>query len=298
MEDEPRLPPELERAIFELVAISWPVFIPNLLLVASRVRYWVHPLLHRTLTINAPTIPGLPPSSVATFTHIQQTHPELLRGVKNLMILHLDTIETDTILSACPNVQNLYILLPGRPAVQRRTALDAMPLRHLYCELDDIGIVSNKDIFSSTLFGGLTHLELYDIEDEEEYWTGLAALPRLTHLAFDTFATYLAARYKEVLERKKDLKALIVLRRPSARHAQITVEDKRFVMMPLENYTRDWQCGVLYGDDFWARADKFIAGRIAGLPPPDAQYPFYLSEDGSADPLPSPTFDRSNLRFI
>ncbi|KAJ7651393.1 hypothetical protein FB45DRAFT_1051127 [Roridomyces roridus] len=283
MEDEPRLPPELERAIFELIAISWPVSIPNLLLVASRgpptaLSHPNHQQIHDTwITI----------LQRRKFTHIQQTHPELLMGVQNLMLLELDTKESHTIVSACPNVQNLCILLPGLAAVQRRTALEVMPLRHLYCQLDDLGIFSNKDIFLSPLFAGITHMELYDLDDEDEYWTGLAALPRLTHLAFDAFTASLTARYKELLKVKTGLKALIVLRRLLARHPQIRVEDKRFVMMPLEDYTRDWQCGILYGNDFWARAEAFIAGRMAGLPPPDAEYPFYLSKDGSVDPLPS-----------
>jgi hypothetical protein len=38
--NSPILPPELERGIFEICAISRPVSIPNLMLVAQRVKEW------------------------------------------------------------------------------------------------------------------------------------------------------------------------------------------------------------------------------------------------------------------
>ncbi|KAJ7651379.1 hypothetical protein FB45DRAFT_1018727 [Roridomyces roridus] len=309
MQDEPRLPPELERLIFESVAISWPAYITNLLLVASRVREWIYPILYRTLVINAPTIAGLPSSntSVAKFQHIQRTQPSVPSRVKNLMLVRLDGRETDAILSACPNVQNLYLFHPGEPAqavrgywstaldilygrpaaVERRAALDVMPLRRLYCDLEDLGIPS--DVFSSALFANITHLQLndmsIDIDDDEDEddcrWKGLAALPRLTHLAFTIFAVALLPRLESVLARRKDLRALIVLRPPSwmDQYPGSIVEDQRFVMMmPLEDPTGDWQCGIVHEEDFWACADRFITGRMAGVPPIYTQFPFYLAE--------------------
>jgi hypothetical protein len=38
--EHPILPLELERLIFELSALSWPLSVPNLMLVAWRVKQW------------------------------------------------------------------------------------------------------------------------------------------------------------------------------------------------------------------------------------------------------------------
>nr|GAT58603.1 predicted protein [Mycena chlorophos] len=53
---EPRLPPELERVIFERAAIGSPkTMVPVLCLVAWRVKKWVAPILARTIVFRAPT---------------------------------------------------------------------------------------------------------------------------------------------------------------------------------------------------------------------------------------------------
>ncbi|KAJ7461189.1 hypothetical protein FB451DRAFT_1405047 [Mycena latifolia] len=46
----PALPLDLERHIFEITALSRPVLIPRLMLVAWRVKEWAEPLLYRTIT--------------------------------------------------------------------------------------------------------------------------------------------------------------------------------------------------------------------------------------------------------
>ncbi|KAJ6518227.1 hypothetical protein C8R47DRAFT_1205293 [Mycena vitilis] len=40
--------------------------------------------------------------------------------------------------------------------------------------------------------------------------------------------------------------------------------DPRFVMMSRISWTNDWLQGILRGVDDWARADLFIAKRLAG----------------------------------
>ncbi|KAJ7131272.1 hypothetical protein C8R44DRAFT_871785 [Mycena epipterygia] len=64
----------------------------------------------------------------------------------------------------------------------------------------------------------------------------------------------------------KYLRALVLLHTPPAHlSAELAIfsEDPRFVMMQLEYYEEDWQAGILTGDDYWVRADDFIAKRIA-----------------------------------
>ncbi|KAJ6534252.1 hypothetical protein B0H19DRAFT_1185616 [Mycena capillaripes] len=46
---DPRLPPELECRIFEAVALAHPTKIPQLMLVAWRVKEWVEPLLYHVI---------------------------------------------------------------------------------------------------------------------------------------------------------------------------------------------------------------------------------------------------------
>ncbi|KAJ7095067.1 hypothetical protein C8R44DRAFT_813875 [Mycena epipterygia] len=47
----PRLPPELERLVFESAALSHATDIPNLILVAWRIKNWVEPLLYRAVLV-------------------------------------------------------------------------------------------------------------------------------------------------------------------------------------------------------------------------------------------------------
>ncbi|KAJ6571193.1 hypothetical protein B0H19DRAFT_1372372 [Mycena capillaripes] len=49
--DEPRLLPELEREIFEIAAVSRPMSISTLMLIAGRISDWVEPPLYRVVII-------------------------------------------------------------------------------------------------------------------------------------------------------------------------------------------------------------------------------------------------------
>ncbi|KAJ7651381.1 hypothetical protein FB45DRAFT_35360 [Roridomyces roridus] len=270
---EPRLPLDLERAIFELVTISWPVSIPNLLLVASRVRCWVHPLLYRTLIVEAPAIDGLRRYSAKQFTHMLQTESELLKSVRNLMVDGFCTRSIDSILSACPDLENLFLPFPRR---LRASAFESVPqaLRRLHCSADELISGPLAVAYSSPLFGGITNLKMCDMLNDAEHWAVLACatlLPKLTHLAFCAFYVFWTPHLANILENRKDLQALIMPRPPKYHRV---IEDARFLLMPVGDSELDWQRGVLYEDNFWTRADVFIAERIAGVHPPDAQYPF------------------------
>ncbi|KAJ7645349.1 hypothetical protein B0H17DRAFT_1216056 [Mycena rosella] len=120
----PDFPVDLERLIFELVALSHPVSIPNLMLVAWRVKNWqvaqslwfsldlrchcdfrVEPLLYRTLVFNVDPIEGLLFCPEEAFRMIARAKPALLRGyVRNLLVLH--ELWADDI-AAFPAMENL-----------------------------------------------------------------------------------------------------------------------------------------------------------------------------------------------
>ncbi|KAJ7465356.1 hypothetical protein B0H11DRAFT_2006926 [Mycena galericulata] len=279
------LPLELERNIFELAALSRPVLIPKLMLTAWRVKRWLEQLLYRTLTIDkAPTpVNDFPLCTVEVFMRIvgaKQT--SLLQSVRNLRLvfLFLEMDAVDMVLSACPNVENLYILLCGELHDSTRSAppaLATMTPRALYCDLAD---VFAADPFSHPVFSRVTHLQLmsFDIEEyvDKDYWAGLVHLSQLTHLAFDTIQP--AVRCKHILDETRSLRALIVMQTPDIYHNhEILADEPRFVMITAVEYQADWEEGILSGNDFWARADKFIANRMLGRKPdPHARYPFHL----------------------
>ena len=42
------------------------------------------------------------------------------------------------------------------------------------------------------------------------------------------------------------------------------LEEPRFVEIPLSDFSHDWRHGVIHGEDYWAKADRWIARRRAG----------------------------------
>ncbi|KAJ7651323.1 hypothetical protein FB45DRAFT_997916 [Roridomyces roridus] len=277
----PRLPLELERAILELVALSHPVSIPHLLAVASRVKTWIHPLLYRTVVVSCDPsdspVDGLRSYTPKVFSQIAELQGTSLDSVRNLMLVDADDDQIAKILSACPKIQNLYIDLPvdRAPSDASLAALDALPLRHLYC---DNRYVLRTDSLSQPFLENISHLELFEEVPRVEHWSKLAQLPRLTHLCTGDYHTDFCAF---ALEKCKSLHVLVVTMSPLSHWDYLAVaKDSRFVMMNLSSgFMDDWQRGVLHGQDYWARAEDFIAKRVAGLPRPDPQHPFHLVQD-------------------
>ncbi|KAF7360975.1 hypothetical protein MSAN_01127700 [Mycena sanguinolenta] len=152
-------------------------------------------------------------------------------------------------------------------------AFDDLPLKHLHASPYHILDPTSTMTILRPPFLRITHLELcaeLDREDDTDdealaRWMTLASLPKLSHLALNCNMDMHV--YVHLLAACKALHALILLRNPPRRRPaemDILIENLRFVMMPVEHYTADWQRGVLLGNDFWARADILIAKRISG----------------------------------
>ncbi|KAJ7732939.1 hypothetical protein DFH07DRAFT_990544 [Mycena maculata] len=268
---DPTFPLDLERMIFELAALTRPRSVLNLLLVAWRVNIWVEPHLYRTLVIGPSPVFGLPRCSVEIFNRIVRTKsPSFLRNsVRNLMIWGVTANQAKTIISACGGIQNLKILAASdQLPLSTLSAFDTMPLRHLYgdlaCLFDAFSVP-----FHHPMFTQITHLELTDTLDGEDgstHWTGLSYLPNLTHLALSREVESLQV-FADILAAYKSLAALLHLPHfPPATHtiSDNLANDPRFVIMELPHRTTDWQNGILSGNDYWARAEHFIAMRRAG----------------------------------
>ncbi|KAJ7112706.1 hypothetical protein C8R44DRAFT_882459 [Mycena epipterygia] len=265
----PILPPELERPIFEIAALSRPKAIPDLMRVAWRVKHWwgfsVEPLLYRTLVVKAsPETTDLFPSCTAeTFMQIACTQKvSFLRdSVRNLRVYSLVPEHARTVLSTCTNVKNLHICVRGGPAQHAFPAFDTMPLRHLYCDgLAEFCDVTAFEPFLHPSFHQITHLELDSFAGS---LNGLLELPRLTHLALSRTRPINAC--PQILATLTSLRVLVILCPPAARHHHvlaILAEDPRFVMMMP--HAHDWQVGILTGIDYCLRAEQFIAKRMSG----------------------------------
>ncbi|KAJ6583359.1 hypothetical protein DFH09DRAFT_1275183 [Mycena vulgaris] len=266
----PALPLDLERHIFELIALSRPTLIPNLMRVAWRVKHWVEPLPYRTLVFGTTdVVNGIPRCHSETFKRFVQSKPAsfLRDSVRNLMIYKVPDEQFEMILSSCAGVENLWLFTTVSSSDIARVAVESMLLRRLHCHFHFLSPCIVIGSFAHPVVRDITHLELFDAPpnagDNLKALTGLA---HLTHLSLTT-ATSLQL-CPRLLNACKSLRALIVLDFPPTDFplAELAIigRDPRFVMMPLHNHIEHWQRGVLAGRDYWGWADAFICKRISG----------------------------------
>ncbi|KAJ6550992.1 hypothetical protein DFH09DRAFT_603625 [Mycena vulgaris] len=267
----PLFPPELERQIFEICALSRPVVIPRLMLVAWRVKEWVEPLLYRTIALNlSKPIVGFPIFTSQNLLAGMQRKPASFfhHAVHHLLLLGHP--RTD-ILSVCTGVKNLSIdyLAMDDECIP---LLATFPLTHLYIEFAPLLYALTP---TSPLFSQMTHLELFDAEDWPIISTSLPLLPRLTHLSFANEGFLRSCL--DLLETSNSLSVLVYLNYDKVESLST---DLRFVAMSLIYYGKDWQMGAHSGGDYWSRAEHFIAKRRSGDIPASE---YWVSEDESID---------------
>ncbi|KAJ7461194.1 hypothetical protein FB451DRAFT_490414 [Mycena latifolia] len=265
----PAFPPELERQIFEICALSRPVAIPRLMLVAWRVKQWVEPLFYRTLTIASEDEDGLKmvkgfpvfPTEVI-FSAIKTRPATFFRDSVRNLLLHDDLAGAFTaILSVCTGVENLWLT----SVEDDLSVLASLPLKHLYAILDPI-----FRIFPPThpVFSRLTHLELFDSAVDTTIWSSrLPLIPQLTHLAFNDPA--LLDICPHLLQTCTTLSVLVCYDpwrsfRSGSTVARALSSDVRFVVMNFPDFLLDWRLGAHTGLDYWSRAESFIAKRRSG----------------------------------
>ncbi|KAJ6453182.1 hypothetical protein C8R45DRAFT_1193259 [Mycena sanguinolenta] len=255
----PALPPELERAIFEIVALSWPRLIPKLtVLVAWRVKSWVEPLLYRTIIVGS--YPSYDNPLKRHFRFPLPRHLHLAHGVES---------EAAVILSACSAVENLW-LAAWTPIVVSETDLS---LKRLHASLK--GIFGSSPIdFSHHRLSSITHLEIFDVVAPDSFdmgvWSALAYLPNLIHLAFNS-EEYLSLCLA-LLPAWELLHVLVILFSENIGaedlldeyHVTELVEDPRFVVMTVAEYIEDWAVGAHIGWNYFARAERHVARRRSG----------------------------------
>ncbi|KAJ7156204.1 hypothetical protein C8R46DRAFT_429191 [Mycena filopes] len=258
------LPPELEREILELCALYYPRSIPRLVLVAHRFNEWIGPLLYRTLIFDDPsysisllptdTLPVYSTRRIAPLGH--DAPLPALAAVRHLFLSSTtDSAASTALLAACVNLENLSLMGASAEWIP---LISRLPLRHLYAPpprlIPALG----------TTFPHLTHLEIFESRPSSPYDT-LVALPQLTHLSFHDYQPEVFLRLLRLEESVADL-----------------TQDVRFVCMSCGNYVQDWYMGARWGEDYWHRAEIFIAKRRAGEVDPL----IYVAADESLEILP------------
>ncbi|KAJ7087506.1 hypothetical protein C8R44DRAFT_820224 [Mycena epipterygia] len=264
------LPPELQRHIFEICALSRPVSIPTLMLVASHVKEWVEPLLYRTITFHHMHTSMIPAFTSKILAKTLKSRPAcfLEQAVRHVL---LPGVQTDVqrglseqTLSVCTGVQNLWIaelaLEDMIPFIAR------LPLQHLYAHVLPILRTLTP---AHPFFSRITHLELLDLSYDLEAWSGLSRIPHLTHLSFNDHDFIPLCPL--LLETCASLAVLVCLNENALRistphhsYAAGLSHDSRFVVMACTYYIKDWQMGVHAGKDYWSRAESFITKRRSG----------------------------------
>ncbi|KAJ7912679.1 hypothetical protein B0H13DRAFT_529260 [Mycena leptocephala] len=268
----PRLPPELERVVFEMAALSWRSTIPNLMLVAWRVRNWIESFLRVVILCDsqAQHICGFPTITSEILRRINEKQPpEYLVDIVSHLFMDDDVnwspTEVEIILMACNRVTTAFLAVPSCPLSAVATFYCLRRLAIPFTELQDL---SESD--RATVLHNVTHLALLNSDRASSWYNPeafLAMLPHLTHISFDwiglirkmclalcasTQIHYIVCLCPRLLERMQN-------------HIQPLIHDSRFVCIDQQGNRREaWLRGIDGGQDYWTLAENFIVARRAG----------------------------------
>jgi hypothetical protein len=158
----------------------------------------LEPLFYRTLLFGviSDRRDGFPGCDLDTFANILRTKRKSLNAVRNVMALGLGAEDMSTIIRACPNIENLFMLVSHgalySSAHPTSPGFATLPLRHLYCHSNRIFNLTSMKPLDLPSFSRITHLELFADprlgNESEDFWrwSKLAELPELTHLALNS----------------------------------------------------------------------------------------------------------------
>ncbi|KAJ7779699.1 hypothetical protein B0H16DRAFT_1499623 [Mycena metata] len=280
--DDPRLPPELERLVFEFAALSHPFGIARSMLVAWRVKDWVEPLLYRVLYITSPRraqrqAHGFPAVPVEVLLQAFTSKPALFETNVECPLFDQTPIQpprhvvVNAILSACPGITTLLARFPLKgPSLEVLGSLQR--LRRLAIHVNVLFTspaphASSRIDFLHPVFRNVTHLELlddlYNSRTECSLYTGIIDMPRLSHVAFNDVV--LCRDMEPLFQTHVRLRCLVFLgAQPELEQIPPWPHGDRFAHISRPDYVADWFRGTQTGGDFWALAEEFLAAKRAG----------------------------------
>ncbi|KAJ7184910.1 hypothetical protein C8R46DRAFT_467987 [Mycena filopes] len=274
----PMLPRELERVVFEIAASNLGD-IPNMMLVAWRVKEWVEPYLYRVVS-NTTFGSGMftTPFNVYTIPIDQKPVVFWSKSVKSVFFDAEPTTEADItrLLTACKGITRLFSFLPLHKHLDQLGALH--DLRRLNIELTRLFRIDSLIDLAHPLFRNITHLEVLGIPERETapaLFAGLSLVPKLEHLAINDTALYAML---PIWTSFTHLRSIVLLRPESVRKDKpvnfppALAADDRLVLIGQTDYTEDWFRGANGGEDFWDVAAAFIEARRAGLVDREASF--------------------------
>ncbi|KAJ7059751.1 hypothetical protein C8F01DRAFT_218341 [Mycena amicta] len=273
--DDPRLPRELERAIFELAAETHPSTVVVLLRVAHRVQEWTEPFLYRIVRVeNSKRFDAFLRalrSKPAPFLNSSVRHVLLEAVIACTVEICLE------IISKCRGITTIGTTnsFTGLDAL---AALNALPnLRHLTVSLRELFAEEGSKDWdkvrinpSEPAFAHVTHLVLHDSMRFNSHVVipALPGLPRLTHLRLMLHGLT-HNDVHDILSSCPRLKVLLLTsnsRRPPFDDVQgYPLEDPRLVWALTSNtynhFWSDWERGVLGLVDLWTLAEELVDRR-------------------------------------
>ncbi|KAH9484922.1 hypothetical protein JR316_0001824 [Psilocybe cubensis] len=273
------LPYDLERDIFELVALAFPGHAFKLCTLSKYVQEWMEAIMYETVVLD------LPLTTVDLFLRTFYSRPAsfFAKTVKRLYITSaIDFPESLRIISACSGAITMSCWtdrLGSKDNVIER--LSTQRVERLSVKLYSLwGNTTMPRQFTKALFPNLTHLEIVNPPSQsclsfQVDWEGLRELPKLTHLAlghlFQTVHLYTLPFLQTVFEDCPNLRLLLLLSSDKQFMASLEetgiTRDPRVVLREQFNSPKSlveyWDCVRHGGPDFWTSAEELVAERTS-----------------------------------
>ncbi|RXW20409.1 hypothetical protein EST38_g5432 [Candolleomyces aberdarensis] len=199
------IPPEIERAIFDIFLSNNPRDGTIVIRLAKRFRDWYEYLPYRVVNLlrgerhffNVKDEDIQPPS----MQYIGHYIHHLLVGDE------LDVEAITQTLQLCPNLHNLGLWSP-HSVTSLFPVLQTLKLRELSTKM----ALLVPEEFESPAFAFLTHLDMMDYDsDEWSHWKALGSLPSLTHLALTTSNSINPFKIQPIIDKCQKLEVLILI---------------------------------------------------------------------------------------
>ncbi|KAJ6550054.1 hypothetical protein B0H19DRAFT_1264917 [Mycena capillaripes] len=270
---DPKLPPELERMIFELAALSRSTNIPVLLRTAWRVKNWVEPLLYRVVFLSKGSsqrpVPGFPSIPVDILLDvIAKKPPSFFASATKYLFLHdgTENLQPSTvaaIVAACPRVTDLSGHFSSSKVLCELGGLQCLRRLALHPDL----LFAPSGDFAHPFLRNITHLELFTTFCRPaDLCAGVALIPHLTHVSFNNI--FQVAEVQAMLREDVRLRCIVFLflgpMHQYKRGDYTFTDDIRCVSMEWTDFDLYRLRGAATAEDYWALADKLIAAKRAG----------------------------------